>query len=126
MSRIARTEQHAQLGQGPLETGRDGLITHCIAYVLYHQVPAGDVLWEVSVNFSPNIIRPNTCVCASVCVADIFDPKKPIPLVLEVENVCPRIFSVTCLTDKLVIRGNIAGSPKPLDLMLNMMIRNRN
>jgi hypothetical protein len=125
MSRIARTEEHARIGPGHLESGPGGLISHCIAHVLYQQAPADDV-WEVSVNFSPNIIRPTTCVCVSVCVADISDPKKPIPLALEAEDVSPRIFSVTCLTDKLVIRGSISGSQQRLDLMLNMMISNRN
>ncbi len=126
MSNIARTEQHARIGPGPLETGPDGLISHCIAHVLYQQAPADDIVWEVSVNFSPNIIRPTTCVCVSVCAADISDPKRPIPLTVEEEDVVPRILSVTCLTDKLVIRGSIAGSPQCQDLMLNMMIRNRN
>jgi hypothetical protein len=46
--------------------------------------------------------------------------------VLGTESISPRIFSVICLPDKIVIRGRIAGSAKPLDLILNIMIRNMN
>jgi hypothetical protein len=77
------------------------------------------VVWDLTVTFSPNIIRPDTCVCASVCVVE------PIPSV-QPERICPQIFSVTCLIDKVIIRGNIGNSPTPLALMLNMMICNRN
>ena len=57
MSKLVEETVHAQLGPGPLERGSDGLITHCIAYVLYRQAPADDAVWDLTVNFSPNIIR---------------------------------------------------------------------
>ncbi len=124
MSKLVEETLHAQLGPGPLQTGPDGLISQCIAHVLYRQAPADEVVWDLTVNFSPNIIRPTTCVCASVCVADVSNSNKPS--VLPDPRICPQIFSVTCLPDQVVIRGSIGKSPMPLDLMLNMMIRNRN
>ena len=125
MSKLAEETVHAQLGSGPLKTGPDGLISHCIAHVLYRQAPDNDAVWDFTVNFSPNIIRPTTCVCASVCVADeVSNFNKPS--VLADPRICPQIFSVTCLTDQVVIRGSIGKSPIPLDLLLNIMIRNRN
>jgi hypothetical protein len=126
MSKLAEETVHANLGRGPLQTGPDGLISHCIAHALYHQAPGDGVVWDLTVTFSPNIIRPNTCVCASVCVADMSNPNEPIPSVHLDPTICPQIFSVTCLIDKVVIRGSIGNSPMPLALMLNMMICNRN
>jgi len=75
---------------------------------------------------SPNIIRPITCVSASVCGVDMSNPNEPIPSVQPDPRICPQIFSVTCLIDEVVIRGSIRNSPLPLVLMLNMMICNRN
>ena len=72
MSKLAEETVHAKLGRGPLQTGPDGLISHCIAHALYRQAPGDGVVWDLTVTFSPNIIRPNTCVCASVCVVDMF------------------------------------------------------
>jgi hypothetical protein len=127
MSKLSKAEEQAQLGPDDVETGPDGLVIHCIAHVLYRQAPADDVVWDLTVNFSQkNIIRPTTCVCASVCVADMSDPNNPSPLVQQDERICPQIFSVTCLHDQVVIRGSIGKSPMAVDLMLNMMIRNRN
>lgn len=123
MSKLAEETVHAQLGPGPLQTGPDGLISHCMAHALYRQAPGNDVVWDFTVNFSPNIIRPTTCVCVSVCVADVSNFNKPV---LADPRICPQIFSVTCLTDQVVIRGSIGKSPIPLDLLLNMIIRNRN
>jgi hypothetical protein len=125
MSKLAEETVHAQLGHGPLQTGPEGLISHCIAHALYRQAPGDGVVWDLIVTFSPNIIRPTTCVCASVCVVDMSNPTEPIPSV-QPERICPQIFSVTCLIDKVVIRGSIQNSPMPLALMLNMMICNRN
>jgi hypothetical protein len=125
MSKLAEEIVHAKLGRGPLQTGPDGLISHCIAHALYRQAPGDGVVWDLTVTFSPNIIRPNTSVCASVCVVDMSNPNEPIPSV-QPERICPQIFSVTCLIDKVVIRGSIGNSPMPLTLMLNMMICNRN
>lgn len=125
MSKLAEETVHAKLGCGPLQTGPDGFIANCIAHALYRQAPGNGIVWDLTVTFSPNIIRPNTCVCASVCVVDMSNPNEPIPLV-QPERICPRIFSVTCLIDKVVIRGSIGNSPMPLALMLNMMICNRN
>ena len=121
MSRLVEETVHAQLGPGPLERSPDGIITHCIAHVLYAQAPADDVVWDLIINFSPNIIRPTTCVCASVCVANSSKSS-----VLPDPRICPQIFSVTCLPDQVVIRGSIGKSPMSLELMLNMMICNRN
>ena len=115
MSKLAEETVHARLGQGPLQTGPDGLISHCIAHALYRQVPGNDVVWDFTVNFSPNIIRPSTCVCASVCVADVSNFNKPS--VLADPRICPQIFSVTCLTDQGVIRGTIGKSPMPRSLV---------
>lgn len=124
MSKLAEETVHAQLGPGPLQTGPDGLISHCIAHALYRQAPGNDVVWDFTVNFSPNIIRPTTCVCASVCVADVSNFNRPS--VLADPRICPQIFSVTSLPDQVVIRGSIGKSPIPLNLLINMMIRNRN
>jgi hypothetical protein len=124
MSKLAEETVHAKLGRGPLQTGPDGFISHCIAHALYRQAPGG-VVWDLTITFSPNIIRPNTCVCASVCVVDMSNPNEPVPSV-QPERICPQIFSVTCFIDKVVIRGSIGNSPMPLALMLNMMICNRN
>jgi hypothetical protein len=127
MSKLSKAEKQAQLGADDVEPGPDGLVTHCTAHVLYRQAPADDVVWDLTVNFShKNIIRPTTCVCASVCVADVSDPENPLPSIQEDPRICPQIFSATCLTDQVVIRGSIGKSPMALDLMLNMMIRNRN
>jgi hypothetical protein len=122
MSKLAEETVHAQLGHGPLQTGPEGLISNCIAHALYRQAPGDGVVWDLIVTFSPNIIRPTTCVCASVCVAD----KSRKPSVEKDPRICPQIFSVTCLTDQVVIRGSIGKSPMALDLMLNLLIRNRN
>jgi hypothetical protein len=124
MSKLAEETVHAKLGRGPLQTGPDGLISHCIAHALYRQAPGDGVVWDLTVTFSPNIIRPTTCVCAAICVADASNSNKPS--VLPDPRICPQIFSVTCLIDKVVIRGSIGNSPMPLALMLNMMICNRN
>lgn len=122
MSKLAEQTVHAQIGPGPRENGPDGFITQCIAHAIYRQAPGDDVVWDLVVNFSPNIIRSSTCVCASICVADVSNK----PSVIPDPRICPRIFSVTCLPDQVVIRGIIGNSPMPLDLMLNMMIRNTN
>ncbi|HXX97651.1 MAG TPA: hypothetical protein VEL11_11105 [Candidatus Bathyarchaeia archaeon] len=53
MSKLVEETVYAQLGPGPLERGPDGLITHCIAHVLYRQAPADDVVWDLTFNFSP-------------------------------------------------------------------------
>ena len=125
MSKLAEEIVHAKLGRGPLQTGPDGFISHCIAHALYRQAPGDGVVWDLTVTFSPNIIRPNTCVCASVCVVDMSNPNEPIPSA-QPERICPQIFNVTCLIDKVVIRGCIGNSSMPLTVMLNMMICNRN
>ena len=123
MSKLVEETVHAQLGSGPLQTGPSGLISHCIARAVYRQAPGNDVVWHLTLNFSPNIIRPTTFVCASVCVADVSNLNKPS--VLADPRICPQIFSVTSLPDQVVIRGSIGKSPMPLDLLLNMMICNR-
>jgi hypothetical protein len=125
MSKLAEETVHAHIGPGPLQTGPDGFISHCIAHALYRQAPGDGAVWDLTVTFSPNIIRPTTCVCASVCVVDMSNPNEPVPSV-QPERICPQIFSITCLIDKVVIRGSIGNSPMPLALMLNMMICNRN
>jgi hypothetical protein len=81
MSKLAEETVHAKLGRGPLQTGPDVIISHCIAHALYRQAPGDGVVWDLTVTFSPNIIRPNTCVCASVCVVDMSNPNEPIPSV---------------------------------------------
>ena len=103
MSKLAEETVHAQLGHGPLQTGPDGLISHCIAHALYRQAPGNDVVWDLIVTFSPNIIRPTTCVCASVCVADMSNSNGPVPSVQPDPRICPQIFSVTCLIDKVLL-----------------------
>jgi hypothetical protein len=125
MSKLAQETVHVKLGRGPLQTGPDGLISHCIAHALYRQAPGDGAVWDLTVTFSPNINRPTTCVYASVCVVDMSNPNEPVPSVQR-ERICPQIFSITCLIDKVVIRGSIGNSPMPLALMLNMMICNRN
>ena len=66
MSKLSKAEGQAQLGPDDVEPGPDGLVTPCIAHVLYRQAPADDVVWDLTVNFSlKNIIRPTTCVCVS-------------------------------------------------------------
>jgi hypothetical protein len=124
MSKLAEETVHAKLGRGPLQTGPDGLISHCIAHALYRQAPGDGVVWDLTVTFSPNIIRSSTCVCASVCVVDMSNPNEPS--VLPDSRICPQIFSVTCLTDQVVIRGSTGKPPMALDLMINLMIYNRN
>jgi len=64
-------------------------------------------------------------VFTSICVVDMSDPNESIPSV-QPERIRPQILSVTCLIDKVVIRGSIGNSHMPLALMLNMMICNRN
>ena len=70
MSKLAEETVHAKLGRGPLQTGPDGLISHCIAHALYWQAPGDGAVWDLTVTFSPT-----TCVCASVCVVDMSNPK---------------------------------------------------
>jgi hypothetical protein len=84
MSKLVGETVHAQLGPGPLQTGPDGLISQCIGHALY---------------------RPTTCVCASICVADVSNFNKPS--VLADPRICPQIFSVTSLPDQVVIRGSV-------------------
>jgi hypothetical protein len=122
MSKLVEETVHAQIGPGPLQRDPDGLIAQCIAHALYRQAPPDDVVWDLIVTFSPNIIRPTTCVCASVCLAD----KSGKPSVEKDPRIAPLIISVTCLTDQVVVRGSIGKSPMALDLIINMMIRNRN
>jgi hypothetical protein len=122
MSKLVEETVHAQIGPGPLQRDPDRLVAQCIAHALYRQAPGDDVVWDLIVTFSPNIIRPTTFVCASVCVAD----KSGKPSVEKDPRICPQIFSVTCLTDQVVIRGGIGKSPMAIDLIINMMIRNRN
>jgi hypothetical protein len=122
MSKLVEETVHAQIGPGPLQRDPESLVAQCIAHAHYRQAPADDVVWDLIVTFSQNIIRPTTCVCASICVAD----KSGKPSVEKDPRICPQIFSVTCSDDKVVIRGSIGRSPMALDLMINMMIRNRN
>jgi hypothetical protein len=70
MSKLVEETVHAQIGPGPLQRDPDRLVAQCIAHALYRQAPGDDVVWDLTVTFSPNIIRPTTCVCASICVAD--------------------------------------------------------
>ena len=44
MSKLAEETVHAKLGRGPLQTGPDGFISHCIAHALYRQAPGDGVV----------------------------------------------------------------------------------
>jgi hypothetical protein len=44
MSKLAEETVHPKLGRGPLQTGADGLISHCIAHALYRQAPGDGVV----------------------------------------------------------------------------------
>jgi NAD(P)-dependent dehydrogenase (short-subunit alcohol dehydrogenase family) len=57
-----------------------------------------DKIFDINVKGLLFTVQKSLPLFQAVCVADISDPKKPIPLSIEVEDVSPRIFSVTSHT----------------------------
>jgi hypothetical protein len=58
MSKLVEETVHAQIGQGPLQRDRGGLVTQCIAHALYRQAPADDMVWDVIVNLPHVFAHP--------------------------------------------------------------------
>ena len=81
------------------------------------------IIYAESIKQVDKVSRQSVGPC-TLFLADMSNSNKPS--VLPDPRICPQIFSVTCLTDQVVIRGSIGRSPMPLDLLLNMMICNRN